>query len=554
MKKSISAKIWIASLISGLLLSLPYILSDSGLIALVALIPLFAAEKIATENKIRHFWLCYYCAFLVWNIVATWWIYYATPGGAIAAITLNALQMALIFRVFRWLKKRFVTASGTLLQFLPYLGFATLWLAWEHCYSTWQISWPWLFLGNSFADTTTLIQWYEFTGSLGGSLWIILCNILIFNTIVKGLDRQKRAFPIGAFSVAMAAIFIPIAISITIYFRPLPKASESGSLAAKEVVILQPNIDPYYDKFGGINQSEQNHKLLTLADKAVTDSTALIVAPETFFNPSIEAGVLIEDMPYNNRTLAAFSEYAKAKSCDFLFGAVTHKYYGNYKPTRTARQMRSGIWYDLFNTAVYADMQGECSFYHKSKLVILAESVPYIGDKSFFNSLGIDLGGGIGNFGTQPYRTLFKMEDGTKFGTAICYESVFGEFYTEYIQAGANFMTIITNDGWWHNTSGHIQHLNYARIRAIETRRDIARCANTGISAFINQKGDIVSQTPWWEECFLKGHITPNSKITAFVKYGDIVGRTACYIIILIVLIAIFYRASGRRSASGKSL
>ena len=94
-------------------------------------------------------------------------------------------------------------------------------------------------------------------------------------------------------------------------------------------------------------------------------------------------------------------------------------------------------------------------------------------------------------------------------------------------------MTVITNDAWWGNTPGYRQHLSYSCLRAIELRRDIARCGNTGISAFINQKGEIVSSGPWWEVAVLKGEVNLSSKETFFVRNGDLVGRISTLIFLL---------------------
>jgi len=121
-------------------------------------------------------------------------------------------------------------------------------------------------------------------------------------------------------------------------------------------------------------------------------------------------------------------------------------------------------------------------------------------------------------------------------GCAICYESVYGEFCTGYVKEGARALTIITNDAWWGDTPGYRQHLSYASLRAIETRRDIARCGNTGISAFINQRGDIVSQSHWWERETLEGMIYLNNEQTFFVRNGDIAGKAATVLFLLLLL------------------
>ncbi len=133
-------------------------------------------------------------------------------------------------------------------------------------------------------------------------------------------------------------------------------------------------------------------------------------------------------------------------------------------------------------------------------------------------------------------------------GCAICYESVYGEYCAEYVRAGAKALTIITNDAWWGNTPGYRQHLSFAALRAIELRRDIARCGNTGISAFIDQRGEILETSDWWTRETLTGTVNLSSEQTLFVRHGDIVGRV-CTLIFLILAAFLFVRlfVSGRR-------
>ena len=132
-------------------------------------------------------------------------------------------------------------------------------------------------------------------------------------------------------------------------------------------------------------------------------------------------------------------------------------------------------------------------------------------------------------------------------GVAICYESVYGEFLTGYVKNGANLMAVITNDGWWRNTPGYRQHVSYASLRAIETRRSIVHCANTGISALINQKGVRTIQTPWWVQTAISGTVNLNEKLTPYVKYGDYTGWIAVFFMILTGLYSVICAFPGRR-------
>ena len=555
-RKAINLKLWALGLSSALLLSVPYMVPHTGMIMFVAFLPLLAAEYLASGYGKKNFWIIYYCTFLIWNIITTYWIYLATLPGAIAAVTINALQMAIIFRLFRWFKK---LSKGI----LPYIFFMVLWIGWEHLYFTWQISWPWLVLGNAFATSLKSVQWYSLTGTLGGSLWILLINILLFRLLV--LYSQGKKIKISAAAVAIIVI-VPVTYSLIRYYT---YKEESGENITKEVAVLQPNIDPFYDKFSGMTRYEQNKDLFELAEQSVTKNTFLMLAPETFYTPSSRFEELLEYTPDDCHTYAKFKDFCRDKKVYFIFGAVTKKSYmpaaikdpkalGGYvydlkkAPTPTARPIGGGIvWYDVFNSAVFTGPQNECDFYHKSKLVILAESTPIIHGKKVFDSFGIDLGGAVGSFGKQEEPSVFSTKTYETFGTAICYDSVYGDYFRGYVNKGAEFMTIITNDGWWGNTAGHLQHLHYASLRAIETRRDIARCGNTGISAFINQRGDIVSQTKWWTRCWLRGNVNLNDKITPFVKYGDVTGRVCVFAFLLMILLGIVRQITGKTIIRG---
>ena len=145
------------------------------------------------------------------------------------------------------------------------------------------------------------------------------------------------------------------------------------------------------------------------------------------------------------------------------------------------------------------------------------------------------LGGSLAGHGKQAIRAAFTSQAG---GVApvICYESVYGEYTTGYVRHGANALFIITNDGWWDNTAGHIQHMKFASLRAIETRRDIARSANTGISCFINQRGDIRNKTSYDEPIAIKNSILMNDTITFYVRWGDIIGRIGVFVTLLLLL------------------
>ncbi|MBE0653559.1 MAG: apolipoprotein N-acyltransferase, partial [Bacteroidales bacterium] len=195
-------------------------------------------------------------------------------------------------------------------------------------------------------------------------------------------------------------------------------------------------------------------------------------------------------------------------------------------------------YYDSFNSALQIDTSGNIPVYHKSELVVGVEKMPYTKYLGFLQKLMLRLGGTFRSHGTQENRETFTSpQDSLKVGAVICYESIFGEFVTEYItEAGANFIFVITNDGWWGNTPGYVQHNSFSALRAIENRRSIARSANTGISSFFNQKGEMLQNLGWWERSAIKETLNANDELTFYSKHGDFTGRMAVFAGIILLL------------------
>ena len=167
--------------------------------------------------------------------------------------------------------------------------------------------------------------------------------------------------------------------------------------------------------------------------------------------------------------------------------------------------------------------------------------------KPLLGEVMIDLGGTVSSRKIQENRSVFSNSNSTeKAAPIICYESIFGEFVTEYVQNGATFLAVISNDAWWGETPGHRQLLSYTRLRAIENRRDIARSANTGISAFIDARGELLQQTAYNTKTVLTGKIASRSQQTFYTRFGDLIARWSIFIAALFLLLAL----SGRLKAT----
>ena len=513
-------------------MSIPWLVPHTGLVALLGLVPLLVADYIATGKKVKHFWIWHYSSFVFWNAITTFWVCNATVGGGIFAVLANSLQMSVIWGLFRLSKKRL---GGV----VPYVFLAVTWIAWERWYLTSaQISWPWLVLGNSFATSVQNIQWYSITGTLGGSLWVWCSNLAVFGTLValgngawQRWTKAARAFVIAA----LAVCFIALPVCSSIMYHSYDEKSEKQV----DVLIGQPNFDPY-QKFTSMKQSQQNDVLLGLLGPQLDEAPAdLLLAPETF-----TSDIILNNIPASPTWQLFKSFLEKHPESDFLFGASTNELFN----TRSAPSLNSFPWGDGWrmphNSAIMLSADGRTEVFHKSKLVVGTELTPY--PKVFVpldNWLSSKMGVSslMARDSGQPEITLLHMGDGTPLGCAVCYESVYGEYCTGYASRGAGFMTVITNDAWWGNTPGYRQHLSYSCLRAIELRRDIARCGNTGISCFINQRGDILSSTPWWEEATLRGTVNVNTRQSFFTRHGDIVGRV-CSLAFLLLLALLVVR------------
>ncbi len=498
----------------------------------VSLVPLFWLQNFFVENRAAFrgvaFWGNSLLAFLIWNGLTTWWIAYATLAGAVMAVVVNSFLMSLVW----WLG---YTVKLRLKNNVAYLALAVFWISFEFFHFHWDIEWPWLNLGNGFANDVKIIQWYEYTGTLGGTLWVIIVNILIYillEKIKRGVAGKDLMREIIYF---MALIMLPVALSLAIYYNYHETEDPI------ETVIVQPNIDPYSESYDSRAEIEKMEKLLMLAAGKCDDNTDLIVGPETVFERYNEwQHNRLQLNFYYGRIWEWLMDYPEA---EIIFGASTSKIYSSEEEVSATARNSRGIIYDVFNSALFIGRDGNEQLYHKSVLVVGVEKMPFKKYLGFLNDLVFNLGGTTGSLGVQEEPSDFVLKDGRKVAPAVCYESVFGEYIGRSVKRGAGIIVIITNDGWWRNTPGYKQHMSFARLRALETRRSIVRSANTGISCFINQRGDVLNPSGWWVEAAIKGSVNYNSAITFYVKHGDYIARISLVISALIIVLLIIKRA-----------
>ena len=500
----------------------------------IAWLPLLWLEDHIDSSGLL-FLVCY-LHMITWNIAVTWWVANASAPGALGAFLANSLIMCIPVLLLHSTKKKFGRWTG-------YGAFIVFWIAFEFIHHTWELSWPWLTLGNSFALHPEWVQWYEYTGTTGGSIWILLSNVIayaVFNEYRKN-NRTRRYFKMMISWVIL--LLAPILVSRFILTKERNVLSASVKTATKNVVVVQPNIDPYTEKFT-IPVADQLQKLIVLSEQQIDRNTSLVVWPET----AIAAQVWEDELKTDSSYSIVWSFLKRHPFINLLSGIDSYKRYPAKDSatfssrTYTEPDPLSGktdtIYYDAYNTAAFIDADSTIQLYHKAKLVPGVETLP-----SFLSWMGKwfeDFGGISGTLGRDSERKVFQPWDNYyKPAPVICYESIYSDYITEYIRKGSNLLTIITNDGWWGNTPGYKQHMNYARLRAIETRRWVARSANTGISCFIDPLGNVLSAQPWDVASSIKYPVPRENKLTFFVRHGDMVSRAAVVVSILLIIVNI---------------
>ncbi len=512
---------WLLSSLSGVLLSLGFPPSPLTPLMFVGLVPLLMVEESLREQfggaARRKMFTHAFNAFLIWNICTTWWVINTSFLPGIVANLANTLLMATVFVLFH-------QARSVLQPKLHPFVLAAFWIAFEYVHIHWEISWPWLTFGNSLAQYPTWIQWYEVTGVFGGSLWILLANFWIYKWY------QTRPHPVGQLVWILVWIGVPLGWSVWRYATyPLQKGTV-------EVAVVQPNFEPHYEKFI-VPQHEQLARFLKLSRDILTDSTCYLVYPETSFG-----FVRLNDIEDDYHIQALRQIIRDYPNLHIVTGLESYRVFKDHINLPSIREMHNrdgtAVYIDVQNSAIQVDQRDSIPVYFKSKLVPGAESFPYKDYLPFLKPIVDMLQGSIEGLTTQPTRTVFHTSCGNV-APVICYESVYGDYVGGYIRNGADMIFIMTNDGWWDKTPGHVQHLLFGALRAIEHRVPIARSANTGTSCFVNARGDILQPTKYGETTAIRAMLAPAESLTFYTRWGDIIARVAVFMAVLMLALTV---------------
>lgn len=496
-------------------------------LVLFGFIPLFRIENSFYRGEINQRWFLYYAFnfFLIWNWGTTFWIANTAFFPGIVGMLINSGLMTLVTWWISWIHRK--AGIGWYFGILFIAG----WLTFEFFHLRWDLSWPWLNLGNSLASWPILAQWYEYTGALGGSLWILALNYIFFRLVQKhGLGRSL--FKWRTLATWLGWLLVPVIASVVLYFSTPISGPEMSA------VVINPNIEPHYEKFAQDADTKWTiyEKLL---QQALESDPELIMLPETVFDRINLDN--IELNPYIDR-VRNLLELQNSRS-RVMFGVSAFRLFSGEPVDRSSVRTSLGqdgqsFQWEVYNSAILLG-NDTIPVYHKQKLVPGAEIFPYRHLLFFLNPIIDKLGGSIEGYGRIASQDVFEFGQ-TKLAPVICYESIYGEYMRKYIAKGANVIGVVTNDGWWGDTEGHLQHYQFAALRAIEYRRSVLRSANMGASGAFDQRGDeIVSPNDYGVSAVIPVKVTLNDTLTFYAIWGDFLGRFSVFMMVFFTLKAL---------------
>lgn len=490
-----------------------------GLILLFSFVPFFLIGNHLRSNPQRYSpnagFLYFLPGFVIFAIITLGWIRVVSITAALGVILTAAFMMSLTM----WLSNIIRSREGII---QGYLSLIVFWLTFEFLCLRIPVLSPWINLGNGLAKDIRFIQWYEVTGTAGGTLWILLSNIILSELLsILPVKNSKRLLSLSI--IWLIIVLVPSAISV-IRFNTI----KSSAGPADEAVIVQPNFDPYEEKFM-IPFEEQLGKVLGMASPYISPSTDWLVTPETTVYDPVDENNLTED-----KYIKIISDFiSERQQLSLVTGMVT---FSSSSGSRGESSLTGAREY--YNSSLKIDTGKVPQIYHKSKLVPGFEFIPSTGLSGIISRLLPELGGQNLGYTPQKTRTCFENRDKSrKIAPVICFESAFGEHVTGFIRQGAGAIFVITNDGWWKNTTGYQQHLALSSIRAIETRRPVIRSANTGISCFIDIRGKITGKSEWWVPAVIRGSFVYEDRMTFYVRFGDYLMYIAIVLSVLTLIV-----------------
>ena len=500
---------WMLSLgypiLSGLLMAAAFPPLPLGFLACVSLLPLIpVAENLRGRVALGAGFL----QGLVFYGATIYWIAWITPPGMAGAI----FYMSVFRGLFVWLWSFALGRFGRYgLWITPFL-----WVGFEYFNTLSDMGFSWMLLGHSQASYTPLIQYAEATGVYGVSFWVVLVNLAVLAVV-----RSARRIPVVGLLVLLIAL--PLAFGLWRMNEPVAE----GDLS---VAIVQQNVPPVEKSHWGFDHNFDKIKPLTIQAKET--GAQFVVWSEASLPAYLKSGLILHSR-YQQRVQALVDS----------LGIYLYMGANRYEPDERDRYYNSSF---LFKPG-----GGDLPHYDKVKVVPFGERAPFPKLFEFLRDIKWSGAGYVsGDFESGIARTVFEVPGG-KFSGMICFDSVFPWLAREMVAKGAEFLVIITNDGWFGRTSGPYQHADFAIFRAVENRRSVVRCANTGVSMFIDPYGRQQQKTGLFQEAVLGGTIARRNDQTLYVRFGDLFSQLCGVMALMGLAVAAIRRPEEVEEESG---
>ncbi len=454
----------------------------------------------------------------------------------IMAVLVNAVLMTLPVLLYYFVRKRLNTPK----IYLKYLIFVPFWVGFEFLHFRWDLTWSWITLGHAFTYYPFYLQYIEFTGVLGTSVHTLAATA----ALAAAVEATAQGQPLPAKSTIFW-VFWPV---FPLLLYPILARSERFSPVGQiNVRVVQPNVDPY-NKFAVLPPDVQMRQFAELVRRPGVDTIDLVVLPET----AIPVGLMAHDLK-NTVYLGEIRELVRQyPRLNVLTGAIVYRLYKEGEKTSASTKVLfdgvDTVRYESYNAAIMPESDDR--YYVKSKLVPFTERTPFLEYLRFLEAFNFTMGGHFGGFGKPDSLMILRTRSGVGVAPLICYESEFGELTAEVVKKGAHVLCVITNDGWFGESSGHIQHAHLASLRCIETRRDLARSANTGISLFGDRNGAYFPERlGWWTQGTLDRKLNLYDHTTFFMRFGDWPGRWAVMTVFALIFFAAVKKTKQRNGS-----
>jgi len=515
-------------LLSGLLLGIsfptwPFVHLEP--VTWVALVPLLLSLE--GEDRFAPFFTKVWAAMVLFCLISLWWVCLATFVGGVLTIFVQSLFSTIPLLAFYHIKKR--AGFRFALFSLPFV-----WTGWEWAYMQQDFSLGWLTLGNTQANLLWMVQYADITGVWGVSFWLLTFNVLAV-LLIRGQEPPVRKIAIVMFMAVMTAA--PLLYAKHVF-------DDSGRRAVTSTVrvaVVQPDIDPH-EKWGGLGPERTISRLYSLTGQSLAnDRPELIMWPETaipfyILNPGNELYMdsvrrMVER--WNTPLLTGFPDEEPLSVARLSGGEAV-------AGGKEASQGRSFVAYNA--SMLLQPSISQLQIYRKMRLVPFGERVPYTEYFPWLERLNFSLSG-ITSWqkGREATVMTFRNSKGVpvRMANIICYESIFPGLVSEFVRGGAQFLTLVTNDGWYGTSYGPWQHASIGRLRCIENRRAMARCANTGVTLFYDSCGRSYAETPWWQLSVLTAQVPLYDRLTFYTTHPDLLPKICIAIAGLLVTVSL---------------